>query len=585
MTKRTVNWKKTGWRLLSLLICLLMSISVLTVALADEGSPGGTDSKTTGAVDPSDAGTPETGGPEDADSEEPDGEDSNGADTLVTQRPEALVIEQPVLVVTGQGLPGGARGSVEYLANEKAYTLDELRALEDIYAERLYSSINSAPTKMFYRGQGIDLEGLLGLSNFSGTDRIRTVASDGYAGTYNMEEERYFYPNFADEDDSDAELVKPMLAWKNVDNRDDPPVQPEPFETMNEEADGQSLRLLVGQISVDEVNSRYYTQNVNKVIVGEAIEDVDLTVLGTEYTRADVLLMPRAQWEFIYTTRGGDRADTVRGVPLAELLKDVGDDVVISFSTYDNWNGISDYIMTKGELIARNAMLAYEVKTDDEWTVYFREDDAGIGYFRLWVDGIGGAHGVVGINLYFDADNTPQYNQAEIYDAIKAGLVPESILSAGWQKETSRLAAADAIVLLIEKASGMTKEEIAGEYGWDLTTGGFDDTNSQAVTFLKYAGIATGVGNNLYGPEGVFNRAQAVTMIGRAAGACFGIDAKGANPFTDMADFSWAADFVGYAAENNIAQGIGAGRFNPGGELQNQQTALFLIRTFNVWGE
>ena len=169
----------------------------------------------------------------------------------------------------------------------------------------------------------------------------------------------------------------------------------------------------------------------------------------------------------------------------------------------------------------------------------------------------------------------------EVNEAIEAGLVPDSVSGAGWQNATTRLAAADAIVLLIEQASGKTMQQISDECGWDLSTNQFSDTDSRAVTFLKYAEITTGIGDNRYEPDGGYTRAQIVTMIGRSAEAFFGATAQGANPFSDVPD--WAAPFVGYAADNSITQGVGGGKFNSDGILEGQHLAVFCLRTYNAW--
>ena len=533
MFRNAILKKKTGRRLLCMTICLLMSISMLTMAMASEGAGG------------------------------------------------SLETEQPVLVLTGQGLPGGVRGSADSVSNEIAYTMDELRALEGVSVERLYSSINSFQTKMFFRGQGIDLEDFLALNGYTGNGRITTVATDGYSSTYNMDDDRFFYPNFADGDESGSEPVKAMLAWKSVDNREDPPVLPDPFSTPNEDADEQSLRLLAGQVNAEDINSNLYARNVNRIVVGEAIDDVDITILGEEYARADILLMPRAQRDYEYSTQGGQRTDTMRGVPLAELLKDIGDDIVIRFGTVDNWARISEFTMTKRELVEKNAILAYEIEGEDGWAPYYRESDDGIGYFRLMVDGTSGGHLINEVSLFFDSDSAPRFNQDEVFAALNAGLIPDDVASAGWQNETSRLAAAETIVVLIEKATEKTMEQLAQEHEWDLTTGGFSDTDSQAVTFLKYAGVVDGYGDNIYAPDAFYTRAAAVTMIGRAAEMFLGIEVQGENPYTDVP--AWAAPFVGYAAANNITQGVSAERFNPTGSLQNQHLAIFMIRTLDAW--
>lgn len=168
----------------------------------------------------------------------------------------------------------------------------------------------------------------------------------------------------------------------------------------------------------------------------------------------------------------------------------------------------------------------------------------------------------------------------EVSGAMAVGLVPDSIANAGWQTPTSRLAAAEAIVLLIEKAAGKTMTQLAAESGWNLNANCFSDTNDQAVSFLKHAGVTTGVGDNRYDPNGTYTRAQIVTMIGRAAEVFFGVTAHGANPFTDVPD--WAAPYVGYAADNGITHGVGDSRFDSYGILQNQHTSVFIYRAFNA---
>jgi hypothetical protein len=137
------------------------------------------------------------------------------------------------------------------------------------------------------------------------------------------------------------------------------------------------------------------------------------------------------------------------------------------------------------------------------------------------------------------------------------------------------------MVAVIEKITGKTMAQIAAEKGWDLSKNQFSDTDSPAVTFLKYAEITNGIGDNKYGPGSNYTRAQIVTMIGRAAEVFFGKTAQGDNPFTDVPD--WAAPYVGYAAETGITNGVGGGKFDSDGVLQNQHTAVFGLRAYKAW--
>jgi len=180
------------------------------------------------------------------------------------------------------------------------------------------------------------------------------------------------------------------------------------------------------------------------------------------------------------------------------------------------------------------------------------------------------------------SDASSDWATEDVTAAIAAGLVPDSIANAGWQNATTRLAAADALALVIEKSLGNTMDEIAAEKGWDLSVPFFSDTDSKAVSFLGYAGVTTGIGDNKYGPDGEYNRAQMVTMIGRAAETMLGADVQGDNPFTDDVP-DWAAPYVGYAADAGITTGISATEFGSYNVLQNQQTAIFCLRTHDVF--
>ena len=170
--------------------------------------------------------------------------------------------------------------------------------------------------------------------------------------------------------------------------------------------------------------------------------------------------------------------------------------------------------------------------------------------------------------------------KVELQEVIDANFLPISITTTGWTNATSRITVVRALVVVIEKVAGKTMAKIAEERGWDLDKNGFSDTNSRSVTFFKYAKVTDGVGNNKFDPNSNITRAQIVTMIGRIVEVFFDQTAQGANPFTDVPE--WAAPYVGYAADNNITTGVGGGRFDSDGILQNQHTALFCYRLLNM---
>ena len=167
--------------------------------------------------------------------------------------------------------------------------------------------------------------------------------------------------------------------------------------------------------------------------------------------------------------------------------------------------------------------------------------------------------------------------------AILKNLVPDAIKNGGWKNPTTRLAAAEAMVMLIEASEGRTMEQIAAEKGWDLSKNQFSDTSNQAVTFLRHAGIVQGIGDNKYDPDGAYSRAATVTLLGIIAEKLYGIDVKGENPFTDVP--AYAAPYVGYAAEVFGVKGVGGGLFDPDSPMVNQMTAYLSYIAYLAWSD
>ena len=168
----------------------------------------------------------------------------------------------------------------------------------------------------------------------------------------------------------------------------------------------------------------------------------------------------------------------------------------------------------------------------------------------------------------------------ELMIANEVGLLlPE--MFGNWQQATSRLLAAEAIVRLIEVVTEMTVEELAFFLGYDMDDT-FDDTDDIYATFLKASGISTGVDGENYDPDGEYNRAQMVTMLGRVASYLFGVDMSefpaGTDVFEDLDGFEWASPFVGWAAAVEITTGTSETEFNPSGVLENQHTGVFALR-------
>ncbi|MCL1805709.1 MAG: hypothetical protein FWG28_06915, partial [Clostridiales bacterium] len=295
-------------------------------------------------------------------------------------------LEQPVLLVTGMDIIGGGY-TASSVSNERSYTLAELQNL-GITDTRYYSSLNSAGTKRIYMGEGADAASLLALSDYTADTggELTFFASDGYTVKFDsavpLNEGRQYFPNLgmAEGEDEGAEAVGTLLAWQSG-----YVTAPGVPETMAAE---RPMRLLAGQTDLTNVNNSLFNQQLRTIQAGDAVAEAAINILDTDYTRAEILMMPRAERAYGSTT--------VRGVPLSVLLNGLSDSAVIEFHTADDYD-VAATGMTKAELIAANALLVYETLTDSVWTGYYRaQAQTGTypAYFRLYADGLTAAHAI-----------------------------------------------------------------------------------------------------------------------------------------------------------------------------------------------
>lgn len=280
----------------------------------------------------------------------------------------ALVTEQPEIVVTGSGVIGSSAYSADNVGLEKAYTRAEMKAM-DGGSDVLYSSIKTQEpyTKQLSRGSGVYISSLLsGTKADVSKDVVSFVAStDGYTISFDpaaeykngnrkttgFAEKRYVYPGLLTGSEADKAEVKPMLAWALTNNSSKDPV------TAGNEED--YCTVAAGQLAFDDMNNSLYNKHINRVVVGSELKETVLTIGGKAYTRSDMLLMARAERTYTYSSSSGDKTDNVTGVPMSVLLKGYSDSDVVTFGSADNYP-VKASGKTVKELIDSNYILAYE---------------------------------------------------------------------------------------------------------------------------------------------------------------------------------------------------------------------------------
>ena len=127
--------------------------------------------------------------------------------------------------------------------------------------------------------------------------------------------------------------------------------------------------------------------------------------------------------------------------------------------------------------------------------------------------------------------------------------------------------------LLLVLAMCLSVSVFAAEGGTGFTDVRESDYFYPAVQWGAENGITYGVSHDRFAPQGQVTRAQAVTFLWRMAGSPA---SKGGEAFSDVAADSWYAAAVQWAAENEITNGTGGGKFSPG-KLCNRAMCLTML--------
>ena len=96
-----------------------------------------------------------------------------------------------------------------------------------------------------------------------------------------------------------------------------------------------------------------------------------------------------------------------------------------------------------------------------------------------------------------------------------------------------------------------------------------------AVRYVYTNGLMAGTGADIFSPQGVTTRAQIVTILWRLSGSP---QVNYLLPFDDVAEGTWYAEAVRWAASEGIVTGASATTFAPGDPITREQLAVMLHR-------
>lgn len=95
------------------------------------------------------------------------------------------------------------------------------------------------------------------------------------------------------------------------------------------------------------------------------------------------------------------------------------------------------------------------------------------------------------------------------------------------------------------------------------------------VAYVYSKGIMNGISDTSFAPNATLTRAMVVTMLYRVAGEP---KVTGSDAFSDVKSGQWYTEAVQWAADNDIVEGMGNGKFAPETAITREQLAAILYR-------
>ena len=113
----------------------------------------------------------------------------------------------------------------------------------------------------------------------------------------------------------------------------------------------------------------------------------------------------------------------------------------------------------------------------------------------------------------------------------------------------------------------------------------FNDVESYAwyapyILAAKDSNIIKGYSGNFFRPNNPINRAEALTILIKAAG--FQVDPNAVVSFTDTPSSSWYMPYLAYAKNNGIISGYADGTFGPGKSITRAEAAKIIVKILEM---
>lgn len=102
------------------------------------------------------------------------------------------------------------------------------------------------------------------------------------------------------------------------------------------------------------------------------------------------------------------------------------------------------------------------------------------------------------------------------------------------------------------------------------------------IEYVTREGIFNGTGSDKFSPDANMTRAMVVTVLGRVAG--IKLEGRTTN-FTDVPSGAYYEEYVAWAVENGIAQGVSETEFNPNRNITREELAVMFANYIKYTGK
>lgn len=128
-------------------------------------------------------------------------------------------------------------------------------------------------------------------------------------------------------------------------------------------------------------------------------------------------------------------------------------------------------------------------------------------------------------------------------------------------------------ILALFMALGLTTTAHAAGTGYSDVSP--DSPYAEAISYCREHELMSGIGSNLFDPDGPLTRAALATALHRMEGCP---TVTGADAFTDTSQGAWYSDAVLWASQRGLMNGYGGGIFGTNDPVTRQDMAVILWR-------